>query len=150
MLIVLQLNIFTELQKLNFIFWFVIVVAPVITHEPTNQSVRFLERNVTLTCIAVGFPVPSIMWLHNGSQSMNGIITSMSLPSIGGTVSTLNIAMAMVNDSGNYICQALSPFGSQESAVAILVIQSKYIFIIFMQGFIHYFRQLLEILGNMN
>ena len=45
----------------------VIAVGPVIDVPPVSLNATSTE-SITLSCDASGFPVPSITWLHNGTE----------------------------------------------------------------------------------
>ena len=57
---------------------------------------------------------------------MNGEVTQTISSATNSITSTLDIAMAMVNDSGNYLCQA-SNTAMTNSAEARVLVQSKVI-----------------------
>ena len=103
-----------------------VTVAPLISVDPMSQNVTLLEGNITLSCETQGLPIPTIKWLHNGSISMNGQVSTEMLPSTNGIMSMLVIPMAMVNDSGNYVCEASSNIETTTSATAQVLVQSKY------------------------
>ena len=106
-----------------YIYYFLAVV-PSITTDPSSKNVS-LNGNVNLTCEAVGFPIPYILWFHNDSVAVDSQVISVPVANNRAVTSTLTIVMAMVNDSGNYFCQALSSAGSMTSQVARVLVQSK-------------------------
>jgi len=104
---------------------FFLAVIPLITTNPSSQNVS-LNENITLSCEAVGFPTPSILWFHNDSEAIDPQANSDQVISTGAVSSNLTIATAMVNDSGNYFCQASSIAGVSISEVARVLVQSKF------------------------
>ena len=64
-----------------------------------------INGTFTLTCIAEGFPTPSIIWFMNGTMISNGVsnVTAMNVRN-----STLRISNANFSDSGMYYCEAVS------------------------------------------
>ena len=71
-----------------------------------------------LSCNVSGYPIPSIVWLHNHTQmskeasrltidSMNYNESSDRPDQFGQAFSTLVIRSPYVNDSGDYSCQAV-------------------------------------------
>jgi len=65
-----------------------------------------INRSITLTCSAEGFPTPTIVWFMNDTMISNGVTGvngSMNL-----FTSTLIIFDTSFDDSGVYHCQAVS------------------------------------------
>ncbi|KAK7505040.1 hypothetical protein BaRGS_00003610, partial [Batillaria attramentaria] len=66
-----------------------------------NQSVAaVLGQPLTLTCIVQGHPTPSVSWLHNGTEFVNGSVVSASGKS---TITRRVFSWSM---AGNYTCVA--------------------------------------------
>ena len=68
------------------------------------------SENFTLMCNATGYPVPSILWFHNGTavnESNRITITPESSSRV--SFSALSVSAAMATDSGTYTCNASSP-----------------------------------------
>ena len=89
-------------------------VAPVSLASLSDLNVTSVEDNITLTCAASGYPLPSITWTHNGSVVLSGATDrpdfSITNTSSGRMVqSVLYIPYAMMNDSGMYACNISSP-----------------------------------------
>lgn len=79
---------------------------------------------VTLTCRAIGLPVPLINWRKNGQHLPDPPkVTSTSVNGLG----TLTIFDVGPNDQANYSCEAIN---SKESQLAphetILIVKRKY------------------------
>ena len=106
----------------------ILTVAPLIDVPPMDMNVTTTE-NITLTCIASGYPAPSISWSHNGTTVNESI--SISITEQDGdrmTMSTLIVTGAVVNDSGQYECSAISPVGNfqiVESGPVTILVQGK-------------------------
>ena len=96
-------------------------VAPLLLVGPSAMNAT-LSENFTLLCSASGYPVPTIIWTHNGtlvSEDENDratitpqLITSRSV------MSTLAVSMAEINDSGDYACIVTSSIGDFQNIIA--------------------------------
>jgi hypothetical protein len=95
---------------------------PVITVQPTNQLVE-TGVSATFNITATGSPTLSYQWQLDGTNLTNGTTISGSTIS-GSTNSTLNIANAHTNDSGNYLVIVTNYAGSVTSSVAVLTVTS--------------------------
>ncbi len=96
-------------------------VAMVILEDPLSLNVTITD-SFSLSCEAEGFPVPSIVWLLNGTEIQLPNITIFSGSGSGDSIpiqvtervavrsisSRLDVAMAMTNDSGSYSCSIVS------------------------------------------
>ena len=103
-------------------------VAPEIETNPVSMNVT-QTRSITLNCSTTGYPAPSITWQHN-----NTIISEMSRVNINNissyfrTTSTLTVTMSMINDSGHYLCTAISSvavFDSVNSTEVLVLVQGQ-------------------------
>ena len=96
-------------------------VSPALTEIPqdTNSS---LGGDLILSCVADGFPVPSIVWVYNGaeidadSSARITITAEQSVP--GQRNSTLIITSAQFSDSGEYVCNATTTEPSFETVTS--------------------------------
>ena len=91
-----------------------------------NMIVR--ERNsITITCEALGYPPPTIVWSTSTEDVRDGVSVSdsVSVPTGYGNVTrvsiNLTIIMALRIDGGNYICSANNSIGDDERNVSITV-----------------------------
>ena len=94
-------------------------------------------HNITLTCAAIGIPVPFITWTHNSTtlnedgqdgEFENGIFIE-SVETLGTVRSVLTIDSALANHTGEYYCNATSTVDFYESVVseiALVLVQGKY------------------------
>ncbi|XP_064385915.1 uncharacterized protein LOC135334596 isoform X5 [Halichondria panicea] len=103
-----------------------VYVGPIINTPPLSVNVSISELS-TFTCLASGFPVPTIIWVHNGTQNRDDENRTTVLCTMGdrSVTSTLTINMAMVNDSGEYVCNASSPnYDTVSTDPVILLVQA--------------------------
>ena len=96
-------------------------VAPLLLVGPSAVNAT-LSENFTLVCNASGYPVPTIIWTHNGtivSEDENDratIITNMI--SSRSVMSTLTVSMAVINNSGDYACIVTSSISDFQNITA--------------------------------
>ena len=89
------------------------IVFPAILVPPLSLNVTFMENSIFLSCQASGFPVPTISWLHNGTDisitadPRLSIVTQERERSIL-SILEVNALNVNVNDSGEYVCSASS------------------------------------------
>ena len=96
-------------------------VAPLLLVGPSAMNAT-LSENFTLVCSTSGYPVPTIIWTHNGTQVSENendratitpqLITSRSV------MSTLAVSMAAINDSGDYACIVTSSISDFQNITA--------------------------------
>ena len=98
------------------------------------MNVSIMVENITLHCLASGFPIPNITWLLNNSmiEADNDRITVMTTDSpdlipFGTVSSVLTIERTVIADSGNYQCVAnnLDFFSKKESQHALVLVQGE-------------------------
>lgn len=121
---------------------FVYIVGPLITKDPISLNISLNHHhNVTspsLTCIAVGVPVPHITWTHNDDIILNkggtdytgnGInISSTLIDSLGTIESIITFDNVTLNHTGLYQCTAVSTvleYNSVISETAVVLVQGK-------------------------
>ena len=92
-----------------------------------NQNVT---ENITLTCAAIGIPIPTITWTYNGSTiniTSYADITVVTTPTDPGHVSsTITILTVASNNTGYYACKATSSvefYDTVMSEQALVLIQ---------------------------
>ena len=99
----------------------------------TNNTATVITEGTTttITCEALGYPPPTIVW-----SKTNGILSdrvsvseSVSVPTGYGNVTRVNVNLTIANtsreDTGMYMCSANNTVGSDERNVNITV-QCKY------------------------
>ncbi len=84
-------------------------MAPTISPDQTNYNVIQGEA-VTLTCLALGDPTPSISWFHDGRQAGDGRNDG-----------SYQISDAVEADRGEWKCVATNPVGTAERAIRVSV-----------------------------
>ena len=85
------------------------------------------SENFTLMCNPTGYPVPSILWFHNGTAvNDSNRITIIPQNSSGVSLSVLSVSTAMTTDAGIYTCNASSPeFQTVSSGPVNVLIQGE-------------------------
>ena len=83
--------------------------APVITSQPTNQSVN-VGANVTFTVIASGSPAPVYQWKYSGTNLVNETNATLTLNGVG------------TNQAGSYFVAVTNLLGATNSATAALAV----------------------------
>ena len=104
-----------------FKFYFLIIVAPVITTQPQDGPVTEGD-NVTLSCNVSGDPLSTITWTRNGSV-LNSSVPRISLGAESRELTITNISRT---DSGEYRCVANNSEGNVTSVAATLDVQCEY------------------------
>ena len=112
---------------------FVILVRPVITNPPMNQTVVDPDSAV-FNCTATGLPRPNITWsiVQNGISTITSpTSTDFTTSTIIGTddrliTSTLRISSVRPALAATYVCNA-SNIIRDDTAGATLVVHSKFI-----------------------
>ena len=94
---------------------------------PSNVTVR--EGNsVTLSCEAIGYPPPTVVWSRpNGVLSSRvSVSDSVSVPTGNGNVTSVSVNLTVTNiliaDGGDYMCFANNIIGNDS---AIITLESK-------------------------
>ena len=102
------------------------IVVPVIIQQPVDENITRTEA-LELVCVVDGFPLPSIVWTHNDTEipSDDPRITDEVFMDIQRN-STLSVTNTSSNDSGVYVCIAVSPtFDNVSSDPALVLIQGQ-------------------------
>ena len=110
-------------------------VAPLLLVGPSAMNAT-LSENFTLVCSASGYPVPTIIWTHNGTlvneeEHDRASITPQLIASRS-VISVLTVSGAMINDSGDYVCNVASSirdFQPLMAAPATVLVQGNVTFI---------------------
>ena len=103
-------------------------VIPVISVPPEDKNVTSTE-DLVLVCTATGFPVPDIIWIHNGSvvdaagsDQINITEESMERQ----LMSNLTVTNTTFNNSGDYVCNAnSSEFDPVASGPVLVLVQGQ-------------------------
>ena len=97
---------------------------------PPSSTWKSLRDDVTMTCTAFGFPVPSISWFKQNKPvtetervNINQTVTEENLM----ITSTLRFDRIIREDTGAYSCKAENLVGSSQSW-ANLTVLGKYLF----------------------
>ena len=114
---------------------FIYLVAPLLLVGPSAMNAT-LSENFTLVCSASGYPVPTIIWTHNGTlvnedEHDRATITPQLIASRS-FISALTVSGAMINDSGDYVCSVASSirdFQPLMAAPATVLVQGNVTFI---------------------
>ncbi len=107
-------------------------VLQTVSEHPQDINVTVNENTFRLSCRANGYPLPSIVWLHNGS-----VINDTADERISITVdesepdrtvnSSLIILSSILTDSGNYHCDviidSIRSFSPVSSKTALVLVQ---------------------------
>ena len=81
-------------------------VAPLLLTGPSATNATISE-NFTLSCNASGYPVPTILWTHNGTtldDTENDRATITPSTGLRSVLSVFTVSMGAINDSGEYAC----------------------------------------------
>ena len=99
----------------------------VATVIPLNKTI-VRERNTTIiTCEALGYPPPTIVWSRtNGTLSDRvSVSDSVSVPTGYGNVTRVSVNLTITNasreDTGVYMCSANNSVGSDNKSISITV-----------------------------
>ena len=108
---------------------FIFLVIPVFIEQPVDMNITRTE-DLILVCTAEGFPLPTIVWLFNGTEVDSNVTTSISM---GGYINsvTITISNTTFSDSGDYMCIANSSVYPDviSSDVADVLIQGKTVYV---------------------
>ena len=92
-----------------------------------NETI-ILERNgATITCEALGYPPPTIVWSRlDGNLSDRVLVSdSVSVPTGYGNVTRVSVNLTITNasreDTGEYMCSAINSVGYDNRSVNITI-----------------------------
>jgi len=88
--------------------------APVVK-EPLKDTTAGLKQNITLTCIIVGVPQPTLRWYKDDDEFVPKKATYSA-----GTAS-LTLEKTKEEDSGHYLCRAENDSGAVETSCHLLI-----------------------------
>jgi len=90
----------------------------------SNVIVR--ESNTaTITCEAIGYPPPTIVWSKSGEALSDrvSVSDSVSVPTGNGNITRVSVNLTIANifreDRGDYICFANNSIGTDNTAVTV-------------------------------
>ncbi|XP_001920501.5 hemicentin-1 [Danio rerio] len=93
--------------------------APTFSESPVDITAS-VGDNITLPCIARGFPTPSLIWRRQDGRPIfgksSGHVGTSQLPS-----GALQIQSVWVDDEGVYLCEAKNQFGSIKALARVTV-----------------------------
>jgi hypothetical protein len=90
-------------------------VAAEIVDQPITNQIVGAGLNASITVVAVGNPLLSYQWYHNGAPATNSEYS-------GETTSTLDITGALLSDSGTYTVVVSNSYGSVTSAPSLMTV----------------------------
>ena len=96
--------------------------------SPTDKNLTRMET-LELFCRADGYPIPTIVWLHNSTfvDEDTEITTEVCMGTA--VCSTLSVRFTSFINSGEYLCMAISPvdtFHNVISDAAYIIIQGEF------------------------
>ena len=81
------------------------------------------KNSITITCEALGYPPPTIVWSTSTEDVSDGV--SLSDPTGYGNVTRVSLNLTIITalriDGGNYICSANNSIGDDKRNVSITV-----------------------------
>jgi len=107
------------------------IVPPVITVPLENTTITE-EYNTTITCEALGYPPPTIIWSKNDGALSDRVSVSDSVSVLtgNGNVTSVSVTLTLINanreDTGVYQCTASNIVGTNEMDVDVIV-QCKFL-----------------------
>ena len=110
--------------------WFILylLVPPSITDPMNNITIVITEGDTTtITCEALGYPPPTIVWSKtNGALSDRvSMSDSVSVPVRSGNVTSVSVNLTWTNsyreDTGSYKCTASNSIGNDTGNFSITV-----------------------------
>jgi len=112
---------------LHFVITFYVVPSTIIT--PMNSTVTIITEGDTtiITCEAVGYPPPTIVWSRTSGTLSDRVLVSnsVSVPTGSGNVTSVSVNLTLTNanrrDTGLYECSASNSVGSDNKNISITV-----------------------------
>ena len=97
------------------------------TLSPLNNTIVREGNTTTITCEALGYPPPTVVWSRtNGTLSDRvSVSDNVSVPTGNGNVTRVSVNLTITNasreDSGVYMCSANNSVGSNSENINITV-----------------------------
>ena len=112
---------------------FLHIVLPNI-QAPVNTTTIMIDegRNITITCEATGYPLPTIVWSRSNGALSDRVLVSdgVSTPTGNGNVTRVSVNLTIMSisreDTGVYVCSANNFIGSDSTSVSVTV-QCKFL-----------------------
>ena len=92
-----------------------------------NNTIIFKNNNTTITCEALGYPPPTVVWSRTNGTLSNRVSVndSVSVPTGYGNVTRVSVNLTITNtsrnDTGVYTCFSNNSIGNDERRVNITV-----------------------------
>ena len=96
-----------------------------------NNTIVREGNTTTITCEALGYPIPTVIWssIDGDLSDRVSLSDSISVPIGYGNVTRVSVNLTITNarreDAGVYMCSASNEIGSDDSNV-IITVQCKY------------------------
>ena len=103
------------------------------TINPLSNSTVRERNNVTITCEALGYPPPTVVWSRTNGTLCDRVSVSdnISVPTGYGNVTRVSVNLTITNtsreDTGMYTCSANNSVGNDQRNITITV-QCKSLF----------------------
>ena len=100
--------------------------------NPFNETIVRERHTTTVTCEALGYPPPTIVWSGTNGTLSDGVSVSdsVSVPTGSGNVTRVSVNLTITNasreDTGVYMCSANNSIGSDNRTGSIIV-QCKFV-----------------------
>ena len=97
------------------------------TVNPINDTIIREGNTTTITCEALGYPPPTVVWSRINGILSDGVSVSesVSVPTENGNVTRVSVNLTITNasreDTGVYTCSANNCIGSDNRNVSITV-----------------------------
>ena len=108
-----------------FVCHYFVIVQPAITN-PFENSTYIVDEgyNTTITCTAVGYPPPTIVWSRTSGGEVS-VSDSVSVPTGNGNVTSVSVNLTLTNasreETGLYQCYANNSVGSNTRNTTVTV-----------------------------
>ena len=123
-------HVYTRILKLYIIimyFIFFVKFAGVATISLFSDTIVREGNTATITCEALGYPPPTIVWSRSNGTLSDRVSTSdsVSVPTGYGNVTRVSANLIITNtsreDTGVYMCSANNSIGSDDSNISFTV-----------------------------